>query len=102
MKVKKLQTLRSSPVESDNEDDSSISEGLDPIPIGNNWLEKDIQGVKTRLYCLKRKITALCNKRRKAQMKKNQAQNDDIEYDIEVLNERIATYQSMIHQHQFN
>ena len=47
MKVKKAQTLKSSPVESDNEDDSSISEGLDPIPIGNNWSEKDIQGVKT-------------------------------------------------------
>ena len=47
MKVKKGQTLRSSPFESDNEDgsnedDSRISEGLDPIPIGNKWLEKDV------------------------------------------------------------
>ena len=46
MKVKKAQTLRSSPVESDNEDDSSIIEGLDPIPIGNNWLEKIFKELK--------------------------------------------------------
>ena len=42
MKVRKSQTSKFSPVESDNEDDSSISEGLDPIPIGNKWLEKDV------------------------------------------------------------
>lgn len=102
MKVKKSQTLSSSSVESDNEDDSSISEGLDPIPIGNNWSEKDIQGVNTRIYRLKIKIEALCTKRRYAEMKKNYAQNDAIEYDIEVLNIRLATYQSMVHQHQFD